>query len=124
VKIRPILARLALVAGVAGVASIAARGAPHEQTLVIRLGDRDVAQVAGVVTELGQQEPTAGFSRDFPATSPRSVRHTFSAPHGQYSVSVTFRVRARAGDAGPIHRETSFERRVNLAGGEVVLSPD
>jgi hypothetical protein len=126
-KLRSALARVALIGGVALVASITLRSAPHEQNVVVRLDGREVRRVAGVVTRQGDSEPTAGFSRDFPGGAPRSVRHTFSAPNDTYIVVITLQ-EALASESGgapaPIPRETSFERRVSLAGGEVIVSPD
>lgn len=131
-KLRALLARATLVAGVALVASFAARHAPHQQVILVRLPGDDVSHVDGVVTLRGDDEPTAGFSRDFAAepvtaTTPSrlrtTVRHTFSAPNGTYIVIITVRHR-RTGDENPIPTETTFQRQVNLAGGEVTISPD
>jgi hypothetical protein len=57
------------------------------------------------------------------------VRHVFSAATGTYIVAISFEERifgaaAATGDAGPNLIETSFERRVSLVGGEVIVSPD
>jgi hypothetical protein len=56
------------------------------------------------------------------------VRHTFSAPNDTYIVVITLAERLPSTDStagnSPIPSETSFERRVSLAGGEVILSPD
>ncbi len=134
-KPRPLLARLALVAGVATLLTVVSRGAPHEQTIAIRLHGRDVTRVESVVTAAGEAEPTAGLSQNYPGAAPHTARHSFSAPDGEYSITVTFLERLPAsaapasrsggtGDAGPNPRETSFERRVSLAGGEVIISPD
>lgn len=138
-KLRSLLARVMLVGGIASVAAILARDAPHEQTLTIRLGELQVSRVDGVVTRIGDEDsdPIAGFSRDFREGSPRFVHHTFSAPNGTYSVVITLRpargseipggvagTETPAGDGGPIPSETSFERRVSLGGGEVIVSPD
>ncbi len=137
-KLRGILARVVLVGGVALVASLVSRAAPKEQTLAIALESRQVRRIEGVVTRQGDAEPTAGFSQDFPTASPRVVRHTFSAPDDTYIVVITLHDAAReadaralaplgrgsAGEDRPIPSETSFERRVSLAGGEVIVSPD
>ncbi len=133
-KLRSLLARVILVGGVASVAVILARDAPREQTLTLRLGELQVTRVDGVVTRSedsddGERDPIAGFSRDFRGHSPRFVHHTFSAPNGTYSIVITLRPApaegaARAGDTSPIPSETSFERRVSLLGGEVIVSPD
>ena len=122
-KLRSVLARVTLVGGGALVATLVARTAPHEQTLAIRAGSRDLAELDGLVTRVGDDEPTAGFSQAFPNASPHTVRHTFSAPNGTYIVVITFKERP-AGDINPIPTETTFERRVSLAGGEVIVSPD
>jgi len=124
-KLKSLLARITLAVGVTFVASYAARQAPHDQAIVLRLHDRDLSHIEGFVTREGDDEPTAGFSRDFAASTqaPPSVRHTFSAPNGTYIVVISLRRRA-AGDERPIPTETSFERRVSLAGGEVIVSPD
>ena len=100
-----------------------ARNAPHDQTIAIRAGSRDLQRMSGVITRVGDDEPTVGFSLSFPEASPRTIRHTFSAPNGTYIVVITFEERA-AGDLNPIPTETSFDRRVSLVGGEVIVSPD
>lgn len=128
-KLRSLLGRVALIGGVALVASIVARAAPHDQNIVLRLPSdgRQVKRVSGVVTRVGDSEPTAGFSRDFSGSSPRSVRHTFSAPNDTYIVVITLETAHDVQSTGalpPIPSETSFERRVSLAGGDVIVSPD
>jgi hypothetical protein len=139
-KLRSLLARVVLIGGIALVASLVARSAPHDQTIVVRLNSRQVARVTGVITREGDSEPAAGFSQDFPGASPGRVRHTFSAPNDTYIVVITLAEQAQSGGpntasnasananktAGnsPIPNETSFERRVSLAGGEVIVSPD
>jgi hypothetical protein len=124
-KLRSLLARVTLVGGVALVGTYFARSAPHEQIIAVRLAGHDVTRVEGVVTRQGDDEPTAGFSQDFSpaAPAPRLVRHRFSAPSGTYIVVIICKERV-AGDAGPNLIETSFERRVSLVGGEVIVSPD
>jgi hypothetical protein len=124
-KLKSLLARLILVGGVALLGSYIARSAPHDQSIAIRLGSRDVQRLDGVVTREGDDEPTAGFSQVFPAgaTRPRVVRHAFSAVSGTYIVVISLK-ESIAGDAGPNLIETSFERRVSLVGGEVIVSPD
>ena len=122
-KLRALLARVVLVGGVAGVAAFVAEQMPRDQSIAIRLGARQVSRVSGVVTKVGDSEPTAGFSQDFPGASPRSVRHDFSAPKGTYIVVITFEEKV-TGDGNPNLSETSFERRVSLVGGEVTVSPD
>jgi hypothetical protein len=140
-----VLARVALVGGVALVASLVARSAPHEQAIVIRLPDRPIERVNVAITQEGDAEPTAGFSRDFPNGAPRSVRHTFSVPNAAYIVVISLQGAARGAEGGPprgaktepaaevpletatkdpIPSETTFERRVSLVGGEVIVSPD
>jgi hypothetical protein len=129
-KLRALLPRIILIAGVAGIGLVMAPHVPKEQSIVVRLGSRQVTRVSGVVTRLGEQEPTAGFSQDFPGGSPRTLRHEFSAPNGTYIVVITFSERSEAGTAGaagavpPKVPETSFERRVSLGDGEVTVSPD
>lgn len=122
-KWKSLLARVSLVGGVAVVAAYMAKTAPHDQTVAIRAGSRELERIDGVVTRLGDDEPTAGFSQAFPSASPRFIRHTFSAPNGTYIVVISFRERP-AGDLNPIPTETTFERRVSLVGGEVIVSPD
>lgn len=124
-KLKGLLGRATLVGGVALVASLVARSAPHEQVITLRLRDREVSHVEGFVTRVGDDEPTAGFSRDFSAgtSAPSSIRHTFSAPNGTYIVVISLR-QSIAGDSSPIPTETSFQRQVSLAGGEVIVSPD
>ena len=122
-KLKSLLARVTLVGGVALVGTYMARYAPHDQTIAIRLGSRAVRHLEGVVTRRGDDEATVGFSREFPGSSPRVVRHTFSAPNGTYTVVISLREDA-AGDNNPNRIETSFERQVSLAGGEVIVSPD
>jgi hypothetical protein len=132
-KLRSLLARVVLIGGVALVASLTLRAAPHDQTIAVRLGSSQFTRVSGVITREGESEAAAGFSRDFPAASPSFVRHTFSAPNGTYIVVITLSEAAATRDAAggllsgaapPIPSETSFERRVSLAGGEVIVSPD
>ena len=128
-KLRAVLARVVLVGGAAGLVAFLASSAPRDQSIAIRLGSRQVARLTSVVTKAGDSdtEPTAGFSQDFPGASPRTVRHDFSAPNGTYIVVITFT--DKGGDEGsgalpPIPSETSFERRVSLVGGELIVSPD
>ena len=125
-KLRSLLARVALVGGGALVATYVARSAPHDQTIAIRAGSRDLERVSGIVTLLGDDEPTVGFTETFPGASPRTIRHSFSAPNGTYIVVITLTERREpgAGDLNPIPTETTFERRVSLVGGEVIVSPD
>lgn len=129
-KLKQLLARVSLVGGVALAASVVAKGAPHDQTIVIRLGDVQARRVSGVVTRRGDTEPTAGFSQDFPGGSPRFVRHRFSAANDTYIVVITLQSPAPSAPeelteaAAPIRAETSFERQVSLVGGEVIVSPD
>lgn len=135
---RGFLARAALIGGLAVVASVLARSAPRDQTLIVRLNSRQVARVSGVITRVGESEPAAGFSQDFPGRSPGLVRHTFSAPNDTYIVVITLQDKpsadralpaqapsaAEAEGMPPIPGETSFERRVSLVGGELTLSPE
>lgn len=157
-KLKSLLARVTLAGGVALLGAVLARHAPHDQTIAIRLGDRDVRHVDAVITRSGDDEPTAGFAQDFSGPSPRFVRHKFSAPSGTYIVVISLRetpdrtastkggvgapptnqaagapapptsqeqdAARAAGDANPNPIETSFERQVSLAGGEVIVSPD
>lgn len=127
-KLKSLLARATLLGGVALLATFAANQFPREQTLVIRLGSRDIARIEGVVTELGDDHgedgaPTAGFSRVFPHKSPSVVRYAFKAATGTYIVVINLEERS-AGETGPNLTETTFERRVSLVGGEVIVSPD
>jgi hypothetical protein len=129
-KLRALLARIILVAGVVGVGAVLAPRLPRDQSLVIRMGSRQVTRVTGVVTGEGDSEPTVGFSQNFPGASPRTVRHEFSAPNGTYIVVITFTdkpvtpMTEAHGVAAPNQPETTFERRVSLVGGEVTVSPD
>jgi hypothetical protein len=122
-KLRSLLARVSLIGGVALTGTYLARHAPHDQTIAVRVGDRELERIDGVITCLGDDEPAAGFTRAFPGASPRIIRHTFSAPDGTYIVVITLKER-RAGEPNPIPTETTFERRVSLVGGEVIVSPD
>lgn len=122
-RVKSLLARVALLGGVALTAGYLGRHLPHDQTLAIRANGRELERIEGVITCLGDDEPTAGFTQAFPAASPRVIRHTFSAPNGTYIVVITFKERA-AGEHNPIPTETTFERRVSLVGGEVIVSPD
>jgi hypothetical protein len=122
-KLKSLLARVTLVGGVAALLSYVTRTAPHDQTLAIRAGSRDLQHLNVIVTRLNDDEPTVGFSQGFPGASPHTLRHTFSAPNGTYIVVITFKERV-TGDINPIPTETTFERRVNLVGGEVIVSPD
>jgi hypothetical protein len=140
-KLKSLLARITLVGGVALLGAYMARHAPHDQTIAIRFSNRDVQHVEAIVTRRDDDEPTAGFSQDFPDGAPRIVRHTFSAPNGTYIVVITLQSYAgdgagapsnnqgkehppSAGDVNPKPIETSFQRQVSLAGGEVIVSPD
>lgn len=146
-NLRSLLARVILVGGVAFVGTYFAKSAPHEQTVAVRLSGHDVAHISGVVTRLGEDEPIAGFSQNFSEAfpAPRLVRHAFSAPNGNYVVVVRCMERRSVGPEPPggghqgtpsgagermkeqeRHNliETTFERRVSLAGGEVIVSPD
>ena len=122
-KLKSLLARVTLIGGVAAVGSYMASHAPHDQTIAFRVGGKQLAHVEGAVTRLGDDEPTAGFSQAFSGASPGVIRHTFSAPNGTYIVVITFKEQT-AGDLNPIPTETTFERRVSLVGGEVIVSPD
>lgn len=122
-KLKSLLARVTLIGGVALLVTFANHHLPHEQTLVIRLGSHDVARIEGFVTAPDDDEPTAGFSRVFPEKSPSFVRHSFKAATGTYIVVINLEERV-AGETGPNLIETTFERRVSLAGGEVIVSPD
>ena|GEM_PF-5970151 len=125
-KLKSLLARISLVGGGTLVATYIARSSPHDQTLAIRAGSRDLERLSGVVTRVGDDEPTVGFTETFPRASPRTIRHSFSAPNGTYIVVITFAERSEngTGDLNPIPTETTFERRVSLVGGEVTVSPD
>ena len=122
-QLKSLLARVILAGGVALLGIFLARQAPHDQTIAIRWGGREVMHVDAVITRRGDDEPAAGFSQDFPGGSSRMVRHTFSAPSGTYIVVITFLERS-AGDPNPNPIETSFQRQVSLSGGEVIVSPD
>jgi hypothetical protein len=125
-KLKSLLARITLVGGVALAASFVAKGAPHDQSIAIRFGSRELRHVEAVVTPVGDEErgeATAGFSEDFPGPSPHVVRHSFSATNGTYIVVITFKEEL-PGENGPNLTETTFQRRVSLVGGEVIVSPD
>ena len=124
-KLKSLLARVILVGGVAAVASYAAKHAPHAQTNAKRFGSRDHTHKDAVVTKLGEDEATAGFSQDFPTNSrpPHVLRFPFSAASGTYIVVINC-IEEVTGESGPKLTETSFERRVSLLGGEVIVSPD
>jgi hypothetical protein len=130
-----LLSRVTLIGGVALLATFANHHFPREQTLVIRLGSRDVARIEGFVTAPGDDEPTAGFSRVFPEKSPSVVRYAFKAATGTYIVVINLKERGgglerterrevEVETENPNLTETTFERRVSLAGGEVIVSPD
>ncbi|HYQ17278.1 MAG TPA: hypothetical protein VEQ58_16010 [Polyangiaceae bacterium] len=125
-KLKSLLARVILIGGVAGLAAFMANHVPHKQSLVIRLGSRDIKRIEGAVTRVGDDEPTAGFSQVFSGNSPRSVRHEFEAATGTYIVVINIEEASSnsAGDRSPNLTETSFERQVSLVGGEVIVSPD
>jgi hypothetical protein len=135
-KLRSLLSRVVLVGGIASVGTYLGKSAPHEQSVAVRVGGRELTRIQGVVTRLGDDEPTAGFSQNFSETSPPPslVRHRFSAPDGTYIVVISCTERVEAGGAAGTSGsggkdaskliETSFERRVSLAGGEVIVSPD
>jgi hypothetical protein len=125
-KLKSLLARITLLGGGALLATYVGRHAPHEQTLAVRADHRELERVEGVITRLGDDEPTVGFSQAFPSASPHVIRHTFSAPNGTYIVVITFKERCEdaTGDLNPIPTETTFQRRVSLVGGEVIVSPD
>lgn len=126
-KLKALLARVILVGGVALVGSYAARNAPRDQSIAIRLRGHEVKHLEAVVTREGDDEPVAGFSQNFPENAatprPRDVKYTFSAASGTYIVVINWQEWV-TGDTGPNLIETTFERRVSLAGGEVIVSPD
>ncbi len=122
-KLKSLLARATLLGGALVLTTFASSHFPREQTLVIRLSGHDVSRVEGVISEPGGREPTAGFSRVFPEKSPNFMRYAFKAATGTYIVVITFEERV-TGETGPNLIETTFERRVSLAGGEVIVSPD
>ena len=122
-KLKSLLARATLLGGVALTATYLGRHVPHDQTIAMRASGRELERVEGTITHLGDDEPAAGFTQTFPGTPPRMVRHTFSAPNGTYIVVITFKERV-TGEHNPIPTETTFERRVSLVGGEVIVSPD
>ncbi|RYZ02455.1 MAG: hypothetical protein EOO73_31475 [Myxococcales bacterium] len=138
-KLRSLLARVVLLGGAAFVGTYLSKSAPHDQVVAVRLSGREVERIQGVVTRVGDDEPTAGFSQSFSAASPAPhlVRHPFSAPNGTYIVVISWSERvdssaspAQAAESSgaealrPKLIETTFERRVSLAGGEVIVSPD
>ncbi len=132
-KLKSLLARVSLVGGVALVSTYLAKSAPHEQKLAIRCGSHNVTRIVATISDssgptsgasaASDTEMTAGFSQDFPRGAPSLIHHTFSAPNGTYIVVITFKEGA-AGDINPNPIETSFDRRVSLVGGEVIVSPD
>ncbi|MDF3069747.1 MAG: hypothetical protein K0R38_5348, partial [Polyangiaceae bacterium] len=89
-KLRSVLARVVLVGGAVFVLTYLGKTAPHDQTVAVRLNGRDVTRIQGIVTKLGDSEPTAGFSQNFSPSmpAPRVVRHAFSAPNGTYIVVI------------------------------------
>ena len=129
-KWKSLLARVTLVGGIALVSAYLAKSAPREQKLAIRCGSHNVTRIVATISDAsgptsGASDTgmTAGFSQEFPRGAPSLVRHTFSAPNGTYIVVITF-AEQPAGDLNPIPTETTFERRVSLVGGEVIVSPD
>jgi len=117
--VRRLLARVALVGGIALAVSLVLPATPREQQLVFRFGSDSAAvrRLELSFTKRGEREPESGFTLNFPTGAPGRARHTVSLPNGDYVV--TGAIERRADDAGPT--ETSFERRVNLQGGETVL---
>jgi hypothetical protein len=127
VELKPLLARASLVLGIAFAASQLLTNVPKDQELGIRVGDVRLSRLDAVFTAAGEDEPVAGFSEHFAAgaLTPPIVRRSVSLPNGKYSVHVTLRHQPRpAGEPGPIPAETSFERRVNLDGGAILISSD
>ena len=88
---------------------------PHDQPLVLRLeGEGSVRRIEGSLTREGEREPARGFTLSFERGAPSRVRHTVSLPNGRYLLDL-----AVVHDGSPT--ETRVERRVSLAGEEVVI---
>ena len=108
-------AKLLLGVGVIAAVAVVAPTLHHDQPLVLRLeGEGSVRRIEGSLTREGEREPARGFTLSFERGAPSRVRHTVSLPNGRY-----LRDLAVVHDGSPT--ETRVERRVSLAGEEVVI---
>jgi len=114
------------------------RSAPREQTLIFPVGSvfPNATHFAASWKQLGDEEPRGGVSLFFDrATAPLQIRQRAKLPNGDYIVTVDILQAPLVGqyegpgqmpEAGETsgRREglqTNIERRVNLAGGEVLI---
>jgi hypothetical protein len=103
------------VVGVAAAVSVVAPTLPHDQPLVLRLsGGAKVDRIEGSLTREGEREPARGFSLRFEDSAPSRVLHTVSLPNGRYRLELSVSQRGQP-------TETRVERRVTLAGEELVI---
>jgi hypothetical protein len=113
-------ASLVLIAGLALALLTTARHARHDTALIFRF-DPDlsvgVRQLSVSWTPVGELEPAGGVTLNFPNGPGRQVRHVLSAAQGDYVIAL------QIGPSGLQERlpETLLQRRVNLAGTEVVI---
>lgn len=121
--------RVALIGGAALALSPLLSKLPREQTLVFRSEDDGVRRLDVSWMRDGEPEALGGVSLSFPERSRRVVRHQVSLPNGEYLLSIAVE-RATGGETGESAvidprtsnaRETSWVRRVNLEGGEIVI---
>lgn len=116
--LRRFVPRAVLLIGLGIAASLLLPSLPKEQVLVFRVGTAaPLRKLAVSYTLEGEREPRSGATLRYDRSPPASVRHTVSLPDGRWVVKVD--VERTGADGGP--RETSYERRVNLGGGETTL---
>ncbi len=112
-------ARFVLLFGLALAAVYLLPRLPREQTLVFHVPENHVERLDVSYTPRGESEASGGFTLTFPDTTPRDVRHSVELPNGDYELSIEL-TPDQSGVARD--RETRFERRVTLAGGETIIS--
>jgi len=118
---RPLLARLALVLGVLLALLPLLPEIPREQTLLFRFDGTGVERLEVSWTRTGEKEALGGVSYSFPVQATRDVRHRVRLPDGEYVLSIEAETRAAGRGAAENTPQTSYVRRVNLAGGETVI---
>jgi hypothetical protein len=112
-------ARLVLVVGLALALVSLLPQLPREQTLVFRVPESHVQRLDVSFTPHGEEQASGGFTLSFSGSAPHHVRHQVDLPNGDYELSIEL---TRDGNEGRRDQETSFVRRVTLAGGETIIS--
>ena len=114
---RRLAARAALIGGLALLVAVVFPTVPREQTFVFRVSDASTVRRLDVsFTREGEQRPESGVTLRYPVAAPATVRHTASLENGRWLLTIGVERELSSG-----RKETSFERRVTLEGGETVV---